>query len=420
MKKILFLILCLIPLAGFGQSVFKRGIMVGTTDSTAVVDSIVKYDSTMRTYSGLNRIYDTKLLEDAGLLNTYAPIWADTTGVIATKTDILNIEGGSGVSGKFYYLSGNVDGSGFPDAGDSLLTHTNFIGKHLTVIREGQIQQQHTLNTTQDGFKFDNATGTITFRPILNTGEQLEIWSTNTIQWENLVAEGGGGEAESVLLDSLIAYYSLDEISGTNANEQVGNFDGTIYSSTSGTAAKVGLGVTIGSTGAIVVPYAAGLASVSDKMSISLWVKTSTLPSVAGTPYRLFTLWDATTHIVHSVYIYTDNKIWASFMNTTADEYFVSSAGTVSNGTWYHIVAVCEGTGRTLKLYVNNVVSTGNAFSGTLHAFNHSAVIGNEQNGYGVWLRGIIDEVGYWYQRLVPTDVVLLYQSGSGRAYPFN
>ena len=200
----------------------------------------------------------------------------------------------------------------------------------------------------------------------------------------------------------------------------VNGFDGTVYTCNGWCAAKIGLGVTMGSTGAIVIPYAAGLAPVADKMSFSLWVNTSTLPSVAGVPYRLFTLWDATMHITHSVYIYTDDKIWASFMNTTDNEYFVSSAGTVSNGTWYHIVAVCEGTGRTLKLYVNNVLATGNAFSGTLHAFDHSAVIGNEQNGYAVWLRGTIDEVGYWYQRLLPADVVLLYQSGSGRTYPFN
>ena len=50
--------------------------------------------------------------------------------------------------------------------------------------------------TGQDGFSDNNLTGKLTFRPVLSAGEQLEIWATNTIQWESLVAEeqrGGRG-----------------------------------------------------------------------------------------------------------------------------------------------------------------------------------------------------------------------------------
>ena len=433
MKKLLYLIL-FIPFALQAQT---EVINVGTTANDGTGDKLrnamikinTNFSATRDSFGNIYREVQTRTLvndsltqlrTDALELSSIGFLKADTNTTLATKTDILNIEGGTGVSGKFYYLIGNVDDTGFPNSGDSTLLHTSFVGKHITVFREGQLQAQHSDNTGQDGFWMNNLTGELTFRPVLSAGEQLELWATNTIEWEALTAEGDAGAAQSVLLDSLIAYYSLDETTGNNSNDVVGNFDGSVYTSTVGAAAKVGLGVTIGSTGAIVIPYAAGLAPVADKMSFSLWVNTSTLPSVAGVPYRLFTLWDATMHITHSVYIYTDDKIWASFMNTTDDEYFVSSAGTVSNGTWYHIVAVCEGTGRTLKLYVNNVLATGNAFSGTLHAFDHSAVIGNEQNGYAVWLRGTIDEVGYWYQRLLPADVVLLYQGGSGRTYPFN
>ena len=422
MKKILIcLFVCLLPLAGYGQSVFKRGIKIGnnkTGSEIVLIDSATTQGTDVTFYSGaaiLNATNNNDVqLADVGFVKT------DTVTTLATKTDLLNIEGGGSVSGKFNYLTGNVDATGFPDAGDSSLLHTSFIGKHVTVFREGQLQAQHNDNTEQDGYRFNNLTGEIIFRPILGAGEQLEIWATNTIEWEALTAEGDAGAAESVLLDSLIAYYPLDEPTGTTANEQVSSFNGTVYTATVGSAGKVGLAVTMGTNGAIVVPYAAGLLPQSDRMSVSLWVKTSTLPSVAGVSYRLFTLWDATTHITSSVYIYTDNKIWATFMNTSATEYFVSSAGTVSNDTWYHVVAVCEGAGRAVKLYVNNVLSTGNVFTGTLHAFDHSLVIGNEQNGYGVYLRGVIDEVGYWYQRLVTADVALLYQGGSGRAYPFN
>ena len=112
-------------------------------------------------------------------------------------------------------FQGNIDSLGFPDAGDTSLTHTTFIGKHLSLYRDGVLQQTHTDNTQQDGYWINNITGEIRVRPAFGASEQIEIWATNTIQWEMIVAEGGGGEAESTLLTGLKAGWKLDEEEGT-------------------------------------------------------------------------------------------------------------------------------------------------------------------------------------------------------------
>jgi len=388
--------------------------MVGVTDSVAVVDSIVKYDSILRFYSGDTRIYDDKLFQDATEL--------DTITMIATKTDLLNIEGG-GSTGKFYVLSGNVDDSGFPDAGDTSLTHTNFIGKHLNVFREGQLQQQHANNTTQDGYWLNNLTGEIRFRPALSAGEQLEIWSTNTIQWETLVAEGGGGEAENAMLDSILLYLALDEVSGTTANDAVGTNDGTT-SATVNQAGKLGRSFLFDGTKHITVPYNSTLLPADDEFSFSCWFYLSALPSVEGHYYHLLRVRDSDApYYMASVFIHTTDYIAFYLSNTSGTEYeFETAASAVSAGQWYHLVCVNEGTGVDAKIYLNGVDVTSyspTAFSGNLLQFNGVVSLGNHSEGSPNGLEGYLDEVAIFDEALTGAQVLELYNSGTGLTYPF-
>lgn len=429
MKKIFLIIfISLITLVGFGQSTFKRGVKIGITDSTAVIDSIPRYGNIFKVYSGDTRIYDDTLLTGAALINTVAPIWATDTanapGSIITYNQLQSFVGGGGTIGKYYEVSGRVGGLGFPSAGDSTDYHSSWIGRKLIVTREGNEQQQHADNTEEDGFWFDNVTGIVTFRPVLADGEQLIYRATNTIQYESMVAEGGGGEAESVLLDSLVAYWQLNEPSGTIATELIGGYNGTLYGATAGVAGKLGLGVSFDATDAIVIPYNSALSPTGDKMSIALWFKADVLPSVAGHSMALFTLFDATTHNTSTVYVDSyDNKIYADFMNTTASEYIVNSTSAIIVGTWYHVVGICKGNGKAVELYVGygeaNFKTTGNVFSGTLHTINSITAIGNDNIGYSRPSHGIIDDVGYWSSGHTEADVNLLFNGGDGRTHPF-
>jgi len=373
-------------------------------------------------------------IEKAAPINDIAPVWATDTvnapGSIMTFNQVQNLlGGGGGTTGKFYYLSGITDVEGYPEAGDSTITHTDFIGKYVLFFREGNFQQQHPSNAPLygDGYWFSNTLGRLTVKPVFGAKEQLYVMATNTILFQHLIAEGEGGSppaTPSPLLDSLVAYWQLDETGGTTANELIGGYNGTLYGATAGIPGKLGLGVSFDATDAIVIPYNSALSPTGDKMSISLWFKADVLPSVAGHSMALFTLFDATTHNTSTVYVDSyDNKIYADFMNTDASEYYVSSTSAITVGPWYHVVGICKGDGKAVELYVGygeaNFKTTGNVFSGTLHTINSITCIGNDNIGYSRPLHGSIDDVGYWKSGHTETDVNLLFNGGDGRTHPF-
>jgi hypothetical protein len=71
-----------------------------------------------------------------------------------------------------------------PQAGDSILVYSDYIGAYLDVIREGETQFRDTLN----GVEVDTATGTITFHPPLMESERIIVrkypyayWAHDTI-----------------------------------------------------------------------------------------------------------------------------------------------------------------------------------------------------------------------------------------------
>jgi len=430
MKKLLYILLFL-PLGLFGQT---QIINVGTTANDGTGDPLrtamqkinlntVAIQDTHTVYRALfgniftkagtrNEINDTieARIAAASELGDIAPLWTDTTLIIATKTDLLNIEGG-GTASKFYILSGNVDATGFPAAGDTSLTHTNFIGKHLNVFREGQLQQQHTNNTTQDGFWLNNATGEIRLRPALSAGEQLEIWSTNTIQWEALTAEGGG--AESTLLTSLRAFWQLDEVSGTAVNDVLGVYNGTTTGAVN-QAGKFGVAETFTRSSAqwANIGTTVGDVGTSD-FSIAAWVYVTSFPS-------------ATMGVLGNVY---DLPWYYLGFNSTNHAYAIINFGggnitlegnsVLSATTWYHLALVCDRSGNA-TLYVNGVAQTDveDISSGVAVALNNSNSfgIGSLGNLSGYTFNGTVDAAGIWLKILSGAELTTLQT----KTYPWN
>ena len=241
MKKILYLLL-FIPF-GLSAQTATMSLSVGTTandgtgtplrtfaimtktDFAAVRDSLANI---YREVQVLQKINDSlnALRAAATPLGDIAALTVDTLTWLPTMSDLANIEGGGGTSGKFYILSGKVNDLGFPDTGDTSMTHTNFPGKHITLFRRGRKIEQNPTNARVDT-TFRVTDGIVYVKPAFQDDEQIEIWSTNTIQWEGLTAEGGGGEAESSLLTGLRAGWKLDEVSGNAINDVLGVYNGT-------------------------------------------------------------------------------------------------------------------------------------------------------------------------------------------------
>src|SRR4030042_456730 len=107
---------------------------IGTVSSTEIgyIDNV-----TSPVQSQISNI-TTSLLDDAEPLEDYSPLWTDTAPYIATKNDLLNIEGGGSGLG-MYELRGIIGTTtGIPVNGDSLIINTGFITHpHVLVYRDG-------------------------------------------------------------------------------------------------------------------------------------------------------------------------------------------------------------------------------------------------------------------------------------------
>jgi hypothetical protein len=412
MKKLLYLLL-LIP---FGLNAQTETVNPGASANdhtgdplrTAFIKVNTNFAAVRDSFGNIYREsqVDAIIANDVQL-NIVGFVKTDTTTVLATKTDLLGISGGSGVTGKFYYLKGRVDVTdGLPNDGDSVLIHTNFIGKHVTVIREGKIQQQNVDNTKTDGYWFDNVTGKITFRPVLSANEQLEIWSTNTILWEALIAEGGDGEPPPTtpLIDSLLAYYALDETSGVIINDYFGVNNGTTTATVNQTG-KLGKSELFNGTTYATIPNSASLLPGKDEMTFGCWFYLTSLPSTAGHYCYLARFRHGTApYYMASIYLPTTNSIEFDVANIAGTEFgYETATSAVSVGQWYYVACVNEGNGVDAKIYLGtsatNIVDVTSyhptVFSGDLLQFNSVISIGNHSSGSALGVVGYIDEVMY-------------------------
>jgi len=212
------------------------------------------------------------------------------------------------------------------------------------------------------------------------------------------------------LTDNLIAYYKLDETSGTTAVDSVGSYNGTNN------------GATINQTGKIGKAYS--FEGVNDYISTTLTIPAATSATLAsysawvyygGSEVKAFGSDAGSTGQIH---LYASiNATGLTFGET----YFGggSSDGpdtysfTPTNG-WYHIVIVKTAASK-FDIYLNGVKR--------LNQLNRTATVSSNFSlgrSYSTAYHATIeDEVGIWNKALSTDEITELYNSGSGITYPF-
>jgi hypothetical protein len=440
MKRILYLLL-FIPFGVFGQtSVVNVGTTANdhtgdplrtafqkvNTNFSAVRDS---FGNIYRESQTRNRIHDSlnQLRTDAEDLGTYAWLKTDTLQVpkqVVTYNQLQSFEGTGGAVG-MYQLRGIIGTtSGFPVNGDSLIINTGFTSHpHITVYREGQMQWQNITNVkAPDGYKFDIASGTLTFKPILATGEQIIVHAFDPIVWHDLIPEGGsgggGGSGESTLLTGILGFYQFDETAGTDIVDATGTQNGYTSAIVNQTG-KFGKAESFSDPVHVAtIPFNSSQILSGSTVSLSAWVYLTSLQSTVGNAgFLIRSTLSASPWETMMLYIDTDDKAYFNIKNTSGTDFTVHSSGTLSAGQWYHLVGICNGA-NPLKLYLNgaDVSTSADTFSGTIYVNTSNWYMGNEYSGGGTRLAGRIDAVGIWSKAVSAGEVTELYTS----TYPFN
>jgi len=191
-------------------------------------------------------------------------------------------------------------------------------------------------------------------------------------------------------------YYKLDETSGDAIDSKSAN-NGRVSAGVSRGSGKISGGYSFdGNSDYVVLPSKITLNSAS----YSFWINISTISD------DLLILADD----AHSSRIFVGiNNNLKMETNTNGQEFDFYNG--FSTSTWYNVVLTRDNS--TVRFYRNGSLMGSSTIDG-------SDAITLSQIGFnGRSFRGTIDEVGIWTRPLSQDEVTQLYNSGSGRSYPF-
>lgn len=224
------------------------------------------------------------------------------------------------------------------------------------------------------------------------------------------------------LTDNLIAYWKLDESSGTTLVDSTSNgYDlGTSASGvTVGSTGKLGNAITLnGSTGSASRVYTSALYNAST-FTIGMWIKRNSHSDKARNLFSSNATDSATWGDGYSFYLDSSNQL--RYVNQFVAD--TTLGGNVNDTNW-HYVLMTYNSGSVEGFVDGSSVGAGSAGTmNTSHAAGRTWIGENETAG-GVGsgtnlFDGTIDEVGYWSRVLSGAEITSLYNSGSGLAYPF-
>jgi hypothetical protein len=210
---------------------------------------------------------------------------------------------------------------------------------------------------------------------------------------------------------SLISYFKLDESSG-NAADSVGSNTLTNTAATY-TTGKINNGASFnGSTGKLINSSPTGLPTGDATRTLSFWMYPTSVASTNGCPINFGT---AATAYRDTPHIYNGGS--GTFdISISGESYTLPNTFVVNN--WYHI-AITNVTGnKTIKTYVNGVLSLSQLFSNSINTLVAGLSVGCEINSTSFFY-GLVDEVAIWSRELSADEVSQIFNSGRGNSYPF-
>ena len=213
------------------------------------------------------------------------------------------------------------------------------------------------------------------------------------------------------LTTDIVSYYKLDETSGTNANDEINNNEGTTHGAAVNQTGKIDKAYSFDGNDYVDLGTGATL-NLSSAFTLSFWIK----PSSLGNSNEILSksassgTWDYECRVALA-------KPTVDLI-TTNGSYQVVGGDSLSTGTWYFFTARYDGS--TLKVYINADEKDSVAATGAVQDTTNSYVSIARKGAYnGFYFSGLIDEVGIWSRALTSTEITALYNSGSGFAYPF-
>jgi hypothetical protein len=206
-----------------------------------------------------------------------------------------------------------------------------------------------------------------------------------------------------------------------DANDSVGNHNGTLFNGVGFASGEVGQAFSFnGDSQAVVIPYSPSL--VSTQYSMEAWVK----------PTSQVTTEDGQEVIYGESYGFgqlvvrpgtTGVQVVFQFGNGGGGWYEVDGTTNIPIGQLTHVIGTWDGT--TLKLYINGALNNSSTPGAVPVSSGCPFYIGGFYNPdadecwtVSQFFVGLIDEVSYYNRPLAPAEVQALYNAGSAGKCP--
>lgn len=228
---------------------------------------------------------------------------------------------------------------------------------------------------------------------------------------------GGIGSVATGFFANLAAYWNLDEVSGTRA-DQSGNGNNLAVSGTVGSlTGKIDLAADF---------TQAGYLSITDNATFSI---TGSFTFVFGVYPDGFSAigrgligkW-GTNDKEFAVYIgIAGNELLSFYVSADGtNENFVHDTTGLTINQWAMVTVVYDDTDGLIKISTNAATFNTEVYNSGIFDGSADFVVGADwqKNGPNAF-DGRIDEIGFWKRALTQEEVTTLYNAGLGKTYPF-
>lgn len=224
------------------------------------------------------------------------------------------------------------------------------------------------------------------------------------------------GDPSAASLTNFVAYWKLDEASGTR-NDQSANVqhltDNNTVTSAAGKVGNAAVFVTANSE-YLSRADSTTLSTGNITFSFALWVRLTNKTALQSYIQK----WSGVQQEYILAYSLIADRLVFGVSNTGSNYNGVNAdtLGSPSSGVWYFIYSCHNADTDLLKISVNNGAVDAAAF--TLGVIDSSAEfrIGGGEGGIP-FASEDVDEVGFWKRDLTTAELTYLYNSGAGRTY---
>jgi Concanavalin A-like lectin/glucanases superfamily len=228
---------------------------------------------------------------------------------------------------------------------------------------------------------------------------------------------GANNGGTVVSLDGCVLLLHMDEPTWSGAgsvkdSSGQGN-DGT-PEGTAGTTAngKFGRAALLDGNGWVDVPSSDSLDGPVTQLTYSAWIYPTGLTDGTASPGIISKRQGYAENVSYTLFLWTSNAAWVDL-----EAYRNNSVTLFTNGAWYHLAVVYDGTqtaaGAGETIYVNGALDSVHAAGPSLAANTQDVLIGNLPGGGNNFI-GMIDEVAIWTRALSADEIKSLYLADGG------